>query len=152
MRFQVYKHVSILDLSQSWTFAEHYEEAFRPLFLCTKKMEAAHVSLSEFYLEWMIAIQKVKKLQSNPFSAPLVETLTSRLANLRGSRAFKMALYLDPRLNFAGSTLFSSDEKEEIQVSIRYCTLHTPYASKSLNFQFEVSMVTSHHCQCFMKV
>ncbi|XP_062715501.1 uncharacterized protein LOC134291582 [Aedes albopictus] len=104
-----------IDLSQSWTFAEHYEEAFRPLFLCTKKMEAANVSLSEFYLEWMIAIQKVKKLQSNPFSAPLVETLTSRLANLRGSRAFKMALYLDPRLNFAGSTLFSSDEKEEIQ-------------------------------------
>lgn len=79
-------------------------------------MEAAHVSLSDFYLEWMITIQKVKKLQSNQFSEPLVQTLTSRLANLRGSRAFKMALYFDPRLNFAGSTLFNSEEKEEIQV------------------------------------
>ncbi|XP_021694220.1 uncharacterized protein LOC110674260 [Aedes aegypti] len=105
-----------MDLSLSWTFAEHYEEAFKPLFICTKKMEAAHVSLSDFYLEWMITIQKVKKLQSNPFSEPLVQTLTSRLANLRGSRAFKMALYFDPRLNFAGSTLFNSEEKEEIQV------------------------------------
>ena len=83
-------------------------------------MQAVHVSLNEFYLQWVISIEKVRKMISNPFSAPLVEALTTRLASLRNSRAFKMALYLDPRLNFAGSTLFSSDEKEEIQVKNKF--------------------------------
>lgn len=81
-------------------------------------MQSDHVSLSEFYLQWMITIQKVKKMGTNPFSAPLIESLNKRLLNLRTSRAFKMALYIDPRLNFAGSKLFSSEEKEEIQVKL----------------------------------
>lgn len=52
----------------------------------------------------------------NPFAAQLVETLEERLENLKTSQAFKMCLYLDPRLNFLNSTLFNNDEKQSIQV------------------------------------
>ncbi|XP_055550695.1 uncharacterized protein LOC129733129 [Wyeomyia smithii] len=41
--------------------------------------------------------------------------MEKRLQSLKNSRAFKMTLYLDPRLNYAGSKLFSYEEKEEIQ-------------------------------------
>ncbi|XP_055540597.1 uncharacterized protein LOC129727133 [Wyeomyia smithii] len=104
-----------MDLSNNWKFIIDYEQAFKPLFLTTKEMQSPHVSLSDFYLKWIVAIQKIKAMNKNPFSESLVTTLTTRLAALRESQAFKMALYLDPRLNFAGSTLFTSDEKEEIQ-------------------------------------
>lgn len=94
-----------------------YEQAFKPLFVLTKDMQAEHVSLSDFYLQWLIATQKVKITEPNPFAGQLVTSMNNRLQNLKTSRAFKMALYLDPRLNYAGSKLFSNEEKEEIQVS-----------------------------------
>ncbi|XP_055543350.1 uncharacterized protein LOC129728902 [Wyeomyia smithii] len=125
-----------MDLSGSWDFTRQYAEAFKPLFICTKNMQSKHISLSEFYLQWMITIQKVKKMETNPFSAPLVESLNKRLTSLRTSRAFKIALYLDPRLNFAGSKLFTSEEKEEIQSYIvetwnRIHQLQSPVAKPS---------------------
>ncbi|XP_065074186.1 uncharacterized protein LOC135698221 [Ochlerotatus camptorhynchus] len=107
-----------LDLSDSWEFAEKYEQAFKPLYVLTKDMQAEHVSLSDFYLQWIIATQKVKQTEPNPFAGVLVVSMNNRLRNLQNSRAFKMALYLDPRLNYAGSKLFSNEEKEEIQAYI----------------------------------
>ena len=105
-----------LDLTESWKFMEDYCEAFQPLFICTKDMQATHVSLGDFYLKWLIAIQKVKQVHPNPFVEPLVKSMDTRLALLKKSRAFKMSLYIDPRLNYAGSSLFDADEKEKIQV------------------------------------
>ncbi|XP_062559975.1 uncharacterized protein LOC134224580 [Armigeres subalbatus] len=104
-----------LDLTDSWQFAENYEQAFKPLFLLTKDMQAEHVSLSDFYLQWLIATRKVEMTKPNPFASELVASMSKRLSNLKQSRAFKMALYLDPRLNYAGSSLFNNEEKAEIQ-------------------------------------
>lgn len=90
--------------------------AFRPVHVCTKNMQAAHVSLPDFYIAWLMAINEVQKIQNNPFVPELVEALTSRLRNLRDSRAFKMSLFLDPRFNYLGSKVFTNDEKEQVQV------------------------------------
>lgn len=79
-------------------------------------MQSEHVSLPDFYLQWLMAVMEVSKLAQNPFAAPLTGALTKRLENLKTSRAFKMALYLDPRLNYMGSKLFSVEEKELVQV------------------------------------
>ncbi|XP_058465011.1 uncharacterized protein LOC131438775 [Malaya genurostris] len=103
-----------LELDDSWDFIKNYEQAFKPLYSCTVNMQAEHVSLPDFYLHWLMAIMEVSKL-NNPFSTPLTEALTNRLKNLCHSRVFKMALYLDPRLNYMGSNLFKAEEKEQIQ-------------------------------------
>lgn len=79
-------------------------------------MQESHVGLSEFYKQWLMALAEIQKLKDNPFIAPLNESLMTRLSSLRGSRAFSMALYLDPRFNFLGSTLFTPNEKCDIQV------------------------------------
>lgn len=79
-------------------------------------MQEVHVSLPDFYKQWLMALSEVRKLSANQFAAPLNESLMKRLTNLRNSRAFKMALYIDPRFNFCGSKLFTASEKDEIQV------------------------------------
>lgn len=78
------------------------------------------MSLPDFYLAWLMTLSEIRKLQANPFSARLVESLTGRLENLKASRAFQAALYLDPRLNFLNSKLFNDDEKLTIQVKSVY--------------------------------
>ncbi|XP_055525420.1 uncharacterized protein LOC129718564 [Wyeomyia smithii] len=104
-----------LDLSDYWIFIHDYRNAFHPLYICTKTMQEAHVTLPDFYKQWLMALSEVEKLYDNQSAAPLHESLMTRLTNLRNSRAFKMALYLDPRFNFYGSRLFTLNEKDEIQ-------------------------------------
>ncbi|XP_055534133.1 uncharacterized protein LOC129723755 [Wyeomyia smithii] len=104
-----------LDLSEHWTFMHDYQSAFKPLYVCTKTMQEGHVTLPDFYKQWLMAPSEVKKLSGNQFAAPLYESLMKRLTSLRNSRAFKMALYLDPRFNFCGSRFFTASEREEIQ-------------------------------------
>ncbi|XP_065090374.1 uncharacterized protein LOC135711433 [Ochlerotatus camptorhynchus] len=108
-----------LDLSSLWTFVDHYYDAFKPLYICTKKMQESHVSLSDFYMAWLMATSEVQKVTDNPFVPALIQSLRTRLDALRHSRAFKMGLFLDPRFNYHASKLFTGDEKEEIQ---RYIT------------------------------
>lgn len=38
------------DLSSQWEFIKNYEQAFKPLFLTTKNMQADQVSLGDFYM------------------------------------------------------------------------------------------------------
>ncbi|XP_065079727.1 uncharacterized protein LOC135702608, partial [Ochlerotatus camptorhynchus] len=125
-----------LYLSSNWEFVEQYAEAFRPLFVCTKKFQEAHMSLNDFYLEWLMTIREVRQLENNPFSKVLVESLTRRLTNLKGSMAFKMALYLDPRLSFINSKIFTIAEKEHIQVTINKTVQFIPGTSEFINFFF----------------
>ena len=104
------------DLSDNWKFVDDYYEAFKSLYLCTKKMQEEHVSLPDFYMAWLMATSEVQKVKSNCFAPDLLKSLRTRLARLRESRAFKMALYIDPRFNYRGSMFFSPEEKMEIQV------------------------------------
>ncbi|XP_055643046.1 uncharacterized protein LOC129779530 [Toxorhynchites rutilus septentrionalis] len=99
-----------------WRFIKDYVDATRPLYHCTKVMQADHYPLSQFYIDWLVAIQEVSMLKGNPFSNALVSTCTNRLERLRNNMAFKASLYLDPRLNFLDTTVFeSTNEKAEIQ-------------------------------------
>ncbi|XP_065083849.1 uncharacterized protein LOC135706212 [Ochlerotatus camptorhynchus] len=123
-----------LYLSSNWEFVEQYVEAFRPLFVCTKKFQEAHMSLNDFYLEWLMTIREVRQLENNPFSKVLVESLTRRLTNLKGCMAFKMALYLDPRLSFINSKIFTIAEKEHIQVTINKTVQFIPGTSEFIIF------------------
>ena len=97
-------------------------------------MQEAHVTLPDFYLQWLMALSEVSKLTDNQFAKSLHESLMNRLTNLRNSRAFKMSLYLDPRLNFCGSRLFTAIDKDEIQVN------HSFAAEKSIphNLKFRI--------------
>ncbi|XP_055537385.1 uncharacterized protein LOC129725490 [Wyeomyia smithii] len=92
-----------LDISDSWDFATQYEQAFKHVYKLTIDMQAEHVSLSDFFVQWLIASEKVKQTKPNPFASELVTSMEKRLQSFKNSRAFKMALYLDPRLNYAGS-------------------------------------------------
>lgn len=94
----------------------NYYEALKPLYLCTKIMQEHHVTLPDFYLSWLKTVSEISRMPSNPFSLRLAESLTRRLENLKTSRAFQMSLYLDPRLNYLQSKLFSYEEKQSIQV------------------------------------
>ncbi|XP_062549966.1 uncharacterized protein LOC134214657 [Armigeres subalbatus] len=132
-----------LDLGDTWDFVRNYEQAFKPLYICTKNMQSQHVSLPDFYLQWLMSIMEVSKLAQNPFSAPLREALTSRLQNLRQSRAFRMALYIDPRLNYMGSKLFNLEEKEHIQnYIVETYNRISSYEISAQNVKLEDSLTT----------
>lgn len=79
-------------------------------------MQAAHVSLGDFYMQWLMATSAIRRMPSNPFTSQLTLSLTNRLDSLRSSMAFKAALYIDPRFNYLNSKIFESDEKVQIQV------------------------------------
>lgn len=118
------KHIYFSELSVSiWTFMMNYAEAFKPLYICTKTMQEHHVTLPDFYLSWLKTVSEISRMSANPFAPRLTESLTRRLENLKTSRAFQMALYLDPRLNYFHSKLFSNEEKQSIQVKYIACFL-----------------------------
>ncbi|XP_058827056.1 uncharacterized protein LOC131687012 [Topomyia yanbarensis] len=73
------------------------------------------MSLNDFYMEWLMTIREVRKVENNPYTLDLATSLTRRLTNLKCSMAFKMALYMDPRFSYINSTLFAAEEKEQIQ-------------------------------------
>ncbi|XP_055543545.1 uncharacterized protein LOC129729091 [Wyeomyia smithii] len=130
-----------LDISSHWDFINSYHDAFRPLYICTKKMQETHVSLSDFYMAWLMATSEIKKVKNNPFVASILTSLNKRLATLRESRAFKMALFLDPRFNYRGSTVFTAEEKEEIQGFIidTWKRIHDLESPSSLNAANDMS-------------
>lgn len=79
-------------------------------------MQDTHLSLSECYIQWLMVVSQLRKLDSNSFAADLIESLTTRLQKLRTSRAFQMAIYLDPRFTYLGSKIFEQEEKDVVQV------------------------------------
>nr|XP_029735162.1 uncharacterized protein LOC109402841 [Aedes albopictus] len=94
---------------------KEYEEAFRPMYITTKLLQAEHQAFSDFYMNWILAIRNLQSLKNNRFAAPLIQSLRSRLKMLTQNMAFKAALFLDPRFNYLNSTVLSPAEKEEVQ-------------------------------------
>lgn len=87
------------------------------MYICTKKLQERHVSLCDFYIAWLMTISEVRNMFSNPFTQRLTLALTDRLVKLKSSQVFQMALFMDPRLNYLNSKLFTDDEKLHIQVT-----------------------------------
>lgn len=112
-----YIKIILSDLKSHWSFIEDYLRAFNPPYICTKTMQEKQVSLSDFYMQWLKVIQEVEETSPNPFSEKLVESFRNRLQKLKGSQAFQMAMYLDPRFNHLDSRFFEGSDKEQIQVS-----------------------------------
>ncbi|XP_055622688.1 uncharacterized protein LOC129766202 [Toxorhynchites rutilus septentrionalis] len=99
----------------TWRFIKEYETAFKPFYKATKMMQSQHQPFSEFYIQWLNAVLELHKLESNRFIAPLSQSLMSRFEKLKQNNVFRAALYLDPRFNYLNSTVFTPEEKEEIQ-------------------------------------
>nr|XP_029713643.1 uncharacterized protein LOC115257827 [Aedes albopictus] len=104
---------------KNWEFIDHYVQAFEPVYICTKKLQERHVSLCDFYIAWLMTISEVRNMFSNPFTQRLTLALTDRLVKLKSSQVFQMALFMDPRLNYLNSKLFTDDEKLHIQSCIK---------------------------------
>lgn len=76
-----------------------------------------HVTLSDFYMQWLQAIRSVDSCKTNILSPSLTLALKNRLKKLQDSKLFLAAVFLDPRFNFLGSNFFTSaEEKQSVQV------------------------------------
>ncbi|XP_065079200.1 uncharacterized protein LOC135702131 [Ochlerotatus camptorhynchus] len=137
---QEYPEVAFPD--DDWTYMKNYLSAFKPVYKLTKNLQNKHVPLSEFYIQWLQATLMVESETDNPLSIALAQALQNRLKKLLENMAFKAAVYLDPRFNFPGSTVFgAAAEKEAIQnfiintgnriQSLSPCTSATTAAVKS---------------------
>ncbi|XP_055542372.1 uncharacterized protein LOC129728034 [Wyeomyia smithii] len=98
-----------------WQFMKEYIAAFTPVYNIIMMMQNEHHPFPDFYMQWLVAIKKVRSLSDNYISKPLVEALTKRLGDLKENIVFKVALYLDPRFNYLNSAVFTNAEKIEIQ-------------------------------------
>ena len=103
---------------EQWQFIKEYVEAFEPVYIATKKMQAVHTSLNEFYLTWMKTIMQISLIQNNRFVEALTQALKQRLKVLKENIVVKAALLIDPRINYLNSRFFGPEEKEEIRVSV----------------------------------
>nr|XP_029721843.1 uncharacterized protein LOC115263054 [Aedes albopictus] len=102
-----------LDLTNHWNYINEYVSAFEPVFVCTNKMQAKHVSLSDFYVHWLNAVMQVGLLQDNSIAKTLVTALTQRLEPLKSNMAFKASLLVDPRFNYLNAKTLLPEEKEQ---------------------------------------
>lgn len=87
------------------------------MFVLTTRLQKNHVPLSQFYIEWLTCMAKLKVLKNNSLANKLLKAMESRLLKLSTNMAFKACLYLDPRFNYLGSKRISSEDKEAVQVS-----------------------------------
>lgn len=99
-----------------------FTESFSPVYKLTNDLQMRHVTLSDFYMQWLQAIRSVDSYKNNPLCPILSLALKNRLKKLQDNKLFAAAIFLDPRFNFLGSSVFSSaDEKESVQVIVRIC-------------------------------
>uniref|UniRef100_A0A182X8I9 Uncharacterized protein n=1 Tax=Anopheles quadriannulatus TaxID=34691 RepID=A0A182X8I9_ANOQN len=82
---------SELDLTEQWQFIKEYIAAFEPVYIATKKMQAKHTPLNEFYLTWMTTVIKINAIQENRFTQALTQALKKRLEILKENIVFKAA-------------------------------------------------------------
>ncbi|XP_055610540.1 uncharacterized protein LOC129757363 [Uranotaenia lowii] len=125
MIFNLFEHESFykdlgdqfkeLDLSEHRDFIHEYENALKPLYISTKEMQAKHLSLGDFYIQWLRCLMEVKQLTTNELAKSLIISLTTRLQQLKNNFAFKAALLIDPRFNYLSSAVFMPEEKESIR-------------------------------------
>ncbi|XP_055613891.1 uncharacterized protein LOC129760282 [Uranotaenia lowii] len=128
-----------------WIFMHDFVNAFRHIHKLIKDMQRRHLGLSDFYILWIGAMVQVEQSkESNLFSGPLLKALNERLKNLMENEVVQAAIYLDPRLNFLGSHIFSASEKVHVQRYI--CKLlkkmqnlkPTSYSDKNLTTTMEI--------------
>ncbi|XP_055605384.1 uncharacterized protein LOC129753579 [Uranotaenia lowii] len=104
-----------LDLSEHWDFIHNYKNALKPLYISTKEMQAKHLSLGDFYIQWLRCLMEVKLLTTNELAKSLIISLTTRLQQLKNNVVFKAALLIDPRFNYLSSAVLTPGEKEPIR-------------------------------------
>lgn len=95
-----------------------FVDAFKPIYFCSKSVQAMNCGLSEFFYQWTKAIIALNQLQNNRFQMPILQSMEKREGALTKSNAFKAAVYFDPRFTYPGSKYFSANEKEAVVVSL----------------------------------
>lgn len=85
--------------------------------------------ISQFHIEWLKAYGQVKRLKECRFKDKILESMETRQQTLMANNAYKAALFLDPRLNFSGSELFSADQKAEIIVITMFVLVYIDFVN-----------------------
>lgn len=101
-----------------WTFMEDFTTAFQPVFIMTKKIQEVNLTMSDFYLLWLICEVELKEI-NNEYSKQILSAMDKRKSNIFENSAFIAALYMDPRVNFNGSIHFNDTHRRKAEV----CTL-----------------------------
>ncbi|XP_036344861.1 uncharacterized protein LOC118754132, partial [Rhagoletis pomonella] len=95
-----------------WEFVVDFNKAFKPLALCTKRMQSEQYVVGDFYRDWLSCELELHDLGSTvSYAAQLHDAMKSRKQSLMSNNAFIAALYLDPRFNFRGSLMLSPQQK-----------------------------------------
>ncbi|XP_058445154.1 uncharacterized protein LOC131426438 [Malaya genurostris] len=121
-----------LALYMHWDFIEEFVSAYEPIYDCA--VRTTNCSLSEFHLQWLLAFGRIRCLRVNRFGKALLEAMECQQKELEKAAPYRAALYLDPRLNFRGSKLFTVTEKEKIiafLMSIYNMSENTPADTKT---------------------
>ncbi|XP_058833273.1 uncharacterized protein LOC131691089 [Topomyia yanbarensis] len=113
------QYEDIVFSSEDWLFMKNFVAAFTPVYKLTKQLQNHHVALNDFYIQWLNIMRTIENEIHNPFCEPLLQAIKNRLAKMKENMAFKASLFLDPRFNFSGSTLFPSvEERNAVQVNL----------------------------------
>ncbi|XP_065095790.1 uncharacterized protein LOC135717588 [Ochlerotatus camptorhynchus] len=107
------KQFKELDLSEHWDYIHDYKNALQPVYVSTKEMQAKHMSLGDFYINWLRCMMEVKQQPMNELAKSLATSLQTRLQQLQQNLPFKAALLVDPRFNYISSSVLTLEEKEE---------------------------------------
>jgi hypothetical protein len=70
----------------------------------------------DFFKYWLQCKMEVRKISNNPYSIKILESMEIRQKQLFDNDAVRAALYLDPRFNFAGSSILQPSDVELAQV------------------------------------
>lgn len=93
-------------------FMQNLNEAFAPIFTCTKLLQTQEMPMSDLLKNWYACKMELDKLDesSNVFTGPLNEAFKERGDTLMANVAFAAAVYLDPRFYHSASSskLFGS--------------------------------------------
>ena len=103
-----------------WNFINKFEEAFRPLYQATLKLQSKQLTKGDFYRTWLECELKLEMMEDNIYSAKLLERLQVRKTKLINNNAFPAGIFMDNRFNYDGSEFLNYEEKQKANVNIFY--------------------------------
>lgn len=106
---------------KNWKFMHDFSEAFQPLAKATTRLQEHDMTMGDFFLAWTTCRFEVEEIDSS-LSKEILVSLEKRQKNLFENPVFLAAVYMDPRINYAGSDFLKEDQLKTAMVIFIFST------------------------------
>nr|XP_029718201.1 uncharacterized protein LOC115260971 [Aedes albopictus] len=97
--------------NEMWKFVKEFATVFKPAYIGTKKLQEQTLVMGDLMFLWLDCMLQLEEANCN-MANTLIEAMKHRQRALFENKKFLAAIYMDPRLNYAGTEFLSEEEKD----------------------------------------